>query len=157
MVTDEEIIFPDVDLDLAGKPVKVSEYRFIDGMKVASLARPLLVDMAYLFSHAADGPESLSLTLINDMFGKYPDLMVELIAISTGEDPDWIASLSDEYGQLLLMTWWRVNSAFFTRRLVTEMVARRQAETLQKNQAAEDAKREELTKQALDLVESPPG
>ncbi len=40
------------------------------------------------------------------------------MTISTGRPVEWIESLSDRDGQTLSMTFWRVNSGFFMRRLV---------------------------------------
>ncbi len=151
---EEEILFPDIDLELDGHPVKISEYRFIDGMKVNVLARLMLVDLAALFSTAGADHDAISMPALNAIFGQHAEVVLELIALSTGENPLWIADLSDDDGQLLLMTWWRVNSAFFTRRLVADMVARRETEALQKTQAEEDARQETLHQQALDLAES---
>ena len=43
---------------------------------------------------------------------------IELISLSTGQPIPWIEGLRDRDGQALSMTFWRVNSGFFTRRLV---------------------------------------
>jgi len=119
------------------------------------MAQPLLKDMGELFAGMAEGSDPVDLAAINALFCKDPALIVELIALSTGEQKDWIEGLSDEDGQLLMMTWWRVNKDFFVRRLVTGMVARRQAAELQASLAAEDVLREGLIAQALDLAGSP--
>ena len=152
--TEEEILFPDVDLEFDGQPVKVSEYCFVDGMKAARLAAPLLASMADLFALAEDDVELVSLQLLGDMFGQHPEAVVDLIALATGEDKAWIKKLSDADGQMLLQTWWRVNSAFFTRRLVTNMVAKRQVEEARVARAAEEEKQEKLKQDALDLAKS---
>jgi hypothetical protein len=126
-----DILLPDVELTMAGDPVIVREYRFVQGMQAQALAKPLLDDLAAVFlpDDAPDGDDAAQaegiLNALGEIFGRHPHLMVKLLAMSTGKPADWIESLNDEDGQTLLLTWWGVNKDFFARRLTTYLVARR--------------------------------
>lgn len=125
-----EILLPDADLTLAGEAVTVREYRFKEGLKVQTLAKPLLADLSALFlgmdetDPLPDEADTMLLTL-SEIFARHESLMSRIISISIDREPAWVDALSDSEGQTLLMIWWRVNRDFFVRRLTTQLVARR--------------------------------
>ena len=126
MAEDLETLFPDADLILNGEPVTVREYRFLDGLKVAAMAQSLMAGLADLFLEET-APEAFDFAALEAVFGSMPGLLVELLSISTGKPQAWIETLSDDDGHTLMMTWWRVNSGFFVRRLAAPLVARQRA------------------------------
>ena len=58
---------------------------------------------------------------IEQIFIRNIDALITLLSMVTGKEEGWIKALNDREGQLLVMTFWTVNSGFFTRRLVTNI------------------------------------
>lgn len=113
-MSDAEILFPDETIEVGGKSVTVREFRYVEGLKAAAIARPFLAGLrAFISEREEIDPESL-----DALIGVHSDVWVQLISISTREPIDWLVNLSDEDGLELSMTFWRVNASFFTRRLV---------------------------------------
>ncbi len=121
-----EILMPDQTLTLGtGDTVTVHEYRFMEGLQVDALAGAMIKRLQDLFLAAEDAPHTFRLQDLAAVFGEQPKIMAALIALACSRDQSWVESLSDQDGQLLMLTWWNVNRSFFVRRLVTELGARR--------------------------------
>lgn len=128
MADDLEILAPDVTLELAGEAVTVMEYRFLTGLQADAMMKPFRQALVALFANARPG--DFDYAELAAVFGRYPVLVRDLIALSIQRPPDWVAQLSDDDGQTLLMTWWRVNSHFFVQRLAPDILARRDPSVL---------------------------
>lgn len=111
--SDAEILFPDEMVTVEGEELLVREFRYLEGLRAIALARPLLQGLAELL----EGGEIDALGL-DGLISEHHQAWIELIAISTGKPQAWIEGLRDRDGQALSMAFWRVNSAFFMRRLV---------------------------------------
>ena len=110
---DAEILFPDETLEIAGETIKVREFRYLEGLRAIALARPLLQGLAELLEQG-----ELDALALDGLIAEHFTAWIALMAISTGKDEAWIEGLRDRDGQTLSMTFWRVNSGFFMRRLV---------------------------------------
>lgn len=116
----------------SGELVTVREYGgFMEGMRVDAIAAPLMHELGDLFERMSNG-EQFSLQALSGAFGAHPQAMAQLLAMACDRDREWVESLSDDDGQLLLMVWWSVNQGFFLRRLVKEKMAREVAADMQK-------------------------
>ena len=131
--TDAEILDPDVTVTvddretswietapLNGREVTVCEFNMFQGMRLGQVAAPLLDDLAAAIQRDATGP---TLEQLAAAFGRHREIVLELLAISTGEPVDWLAELPDRDGQVLLMTLWQVNQDFFVQRLLTRKLS----------------------------------
>jgi hypothetical protein len=101
----------------------VKEYRFLVGLQVDAIVKPLRQQLVDLFTDDETG--DFDYAELAAVFGKYPGLVRDLIALSVDRPAAWVQQLSDPDGQVLLMTWWKVNSHFFAHRLAPEILARR--------------------------------
>ncbi|GEK71599.1 MULTISPECIES: DUF6631 family protein [Halomonas] len=109
---DPEILFPDETLCICGEEIRVHEFRFAEGLRAIALARPILSALREI-PEGEDDPE-----LVDHVLADHLDAWLALIAMSTDKDVAWVRSLPDADGQSLSMVFWRVNGAFFMRRLV---------------------------------------
>lgn len=117
--------------------VTVREYGgFLEGMRVDAIAAPMLEDLRQLFDTLANGGD-FSIQALSSALGSHPEVMVKLLAISCDKPEEWITSLSDDDGQLLLMVWWSANQSFFLRRLAKDRMARQAAEEVQASRDGE--------------------
>lgn len=114
---DLDVLLPDRDIEIGGEQVTVREFSFVQGLKAEPLVRPMVADLQALFAEDAD--EVVEFSRLAEVFGRHAEAFLGLIALSCGRPSDWLERLSDGDGQLLAMTFWTVNSRFFTRRLVT--------------------------------------
>jgi len=120
-----EVLIAEQTLTLAcGEQVRVHEYTFMEGLRVDALAGAMIKRLQDLFLASAGDGADFRLQDLAAVFGEEPRLMSALLAIACGREPAWVEGLSDQDGQLLILTWWNVNRHFFVRRLVTELGAR---------------------------------
>jgi len=112
---------PDTTLTVAGRKITVREYGFFEGLEVADRAAPFIADMHV---QCADG--TLTYSRIRRLFGKHRAIVVEIAAQASGVEPEWLQALSPSDAELLMSTWFAVNSGFFVHELVVEMQVQRQ-------------------------------
>ena len=127
-----EILAPDMELTIAGEPITVHEYRFLEGMQAQQVAPGFFDAITELFLTQPE--QAQDLTALADLFARHADDVTRLMAMASGQTPDWVSGLSDLDGQMLMMSWWQVNAGFFTRRLIAaaaQQMGRQQAEASQ--------------------------
>jgi hypothetical protein len=111
-------------VEVGSETVTVREFTFREGMSVAPVARPILADFQELVERQAEGTEDLAAGDILQVMEAHPDAWFRLIAQACGRDPDWVAALPEGAGTRLGIVFWRLNAAFFTRRLVSGALAK---------------------------------
>lgn len=120
---DLQILHPEVRVQVAGREVVVREYGFIEGLRLRPTVQPLLDDLYALMKG-----RSLELEQIIVVLGKHADLVAKLISIAADVDGDFLNSLTQRDGQLLMMAWWSVNGPFYLSALVDRAAAEQLAE-----------------------------
>lgn len=110
----EELIAPDSSITIGDEKIEVRAFRFLEGLRATAIARPLIDDMRKLFQ----GEDDIAPNALLDLFGKHAEIWVQLVAISTRREVDWVKALGDIEGTTLLMTFWGINKSFFTTRLI---------------------------------------
>lgn len=110
---DEVIISPASQIVINGEEITINEIDYIQGLKMHHAIQPMLDDMAKVFTN-----ENTDFTAMAGVFADHIDVVNKMIMITTGKDESLFKNLSDEDGQYLLMTFWMVNTGFFTRRIV---------------------------------------
>ncbi len=122
-----EVLFPDVTLNVrdpdTGKRISITvrEFRFLEGLKVRSVARPLVAALADVVGTSDD----LEFELVDAALAESADAWIALVAAATGREPDWIGRLNDADGDAVAEAMWSANRDFLLRRVVTEVVARK--------------------------------
>jgi hypothetical protein len=115
-----EVIHPERVIQIKGEDITVNEIDFLQGLTAGPLARPLIKDMSTCFEEKG---EAITLEEIGQLFSLHREIVFQLMSMVSGKDRDWIMSLNDSDGQTLMLTFWRVNSGFFVRRLLTRKLA----------------------------------
>lgn len=111
-MSDAEILFGDEGtVTISGEPVAVRELRWAEGMRAMPKLAPIVEAVRNLVANGDSDADQFSALLTDN-----PDAWQALICASTGREPDWVASLSDQDGLTLQAAAWRANAAFFMRR-----------------------------------------
>jgi len=131
-----------------GREVVVREYRaFLEGLKVDAIAQRFEADLADTLAALDTAGDNLLLH-ISAAFGRHAATLVELLLLATDLSEADIAALDDDDGQLLLATWWALNSHFFMRRVTRAVLTQRVA---RERQADNDRKLAKYREQAKSL------
>lgn len=114
---DLDILYPEQRATIAGRAVVMREYSFAETLQlaqpIAALSDALTgVAMAQAF-HDMDS--------LRGAFGAQGDAMLTLIAAACDQPRPWVAQLSGNDGESLMLMWWGVNYAFFLRRVLTSV------------------------------------
>jgi hypothetical protein len=111
---DIDILAPDLEIEIKNEKVVVRELTFGEQLRHAQALADITEALRGLMK-----PGSVDdLGGVVDALEARGDSLTQLMAVSTGKDAAWIASLSGEAGETLMLTWWRANQHFFIRRLV---------------------------------------
>lgn len=110
---DPEILFPDEMVTIGGEQIEVREFRYLEGLRAIALAKPLIAELAKLLEGG-----DIDAIALDALIANHYQAWIEMISMSTGKPVSWVEELRDRDGQALGMTFWRVNSGFFMRRLV---------------------------------------
>lgn len=114
--TDLDILMPNRTVIIGGKDVVVREYGFYEGGRLAPFTAPIIASLKEIIREKQD----VQITDLLQLTYKHIDEMLELLAIATGEDKDWIAALPQKDGATLATVWWGVNGPFCVETAVVE-------------------------------------
>lgn len=135
---DLKVLHPDATLTI-GKPrrdITVREFRFIEGLRMQVLAKPIVEDMVEMFG--STDIEKIGLDQLGELFAKHQDALVAMMCVSADVDEAFIEALDDADGQALFLTFWQVNLLFFVRRLLAKRKERSRAGKTVKPPTAND-------------------
>lgn len=121
-VTELATLIPDGVVQLSMERITVRPYGFMEGMQMDVICGPLITALQALFVDRDENSE-FSMAELSAVLGRHRDMVSEMIAASVDRPLEWVLSLDDSDGQLLLLTWWAVNKDFFVRRLVQKLAA----------------------------------
>ena len=125
------VLFPDLDVPIhdpdTGEAVTVTvrELRFLEGLRLAAVVRPLIE--AFAGSVCAGADIEIDESTIAAAFTDHAEAWLACLAQATGRDAGWLARLSDRDGQALSAAMWDANGDFFGRRLIEAVRRRRKA------------------------------
>lgn len=111
---DLDILFPDIEITMAGKKFYMRELRFAQQLQYNHLIQPIaceLDDLCWEKIEVEDIPDALLSRVCNQ-----GDNLTQLISVCCSQPVTWINSLSPSDGEDLILYWWSVNQAFFIRR-----------------------------------------
>lgn len=103
----------DETITLQGEVVTIHELTYVEAVKATALARPILDQLKGFIEGGQLETGNLEIIL-----AEHADNWMELLALATGREIEWIAQLSDTDGLCLMMAFWRVNGNLFIRRLM---------------------------------------
>lgn len=123
------ILLPEQELMLAGVKVVVHEYTLAEQLKHRATLKVLSQGFKDALNAAPNA--DVSLDMLYDFLGDNTETVLAAVSIACHQPVEWVAALTGDDSEALLMTWWGVNAPFFTRdalkgdmeRLVKERLA----------------------------------
>lgn len=120
---DLEILHPERVLEIAGVKVTMREYGFVEGMRLAGTAAPVVHDLASIGGADLEGG-MLQYARLQAVFSQHVDAVTAMVAQACDQSVAWVQGLDDADGQALLLAWWAANGPFFVRRVLLELQMR---------------------------------
>lgn len=114
---DLAVLYPELPDTVAGVPVVMREYTFVEGMQHGVQIAAVTAAFRKVMSESG----APSLEQMDAAFAVCVDEVMHLVALACDQPEKWVRSLNDEDGRQLRAMWWAVNAHFFARR-VTESV-----------------------------------
>ncbi|MFG0742917.1 DUF6631 family protein [Providencia sp. TYF-12] len=112
------ILLPERTLTLAGKEVVVHEYTLAEQLKYRAPLKAISDGFKALMLNSPDA--EVTLDELYDLMGTLANEVIQVAAVSCSESVEWVSALTGEDSDALLMVWWGVNAAFFTRSALRE-------------------------------------
>lgn len=133
-----ETLHPERELVLAGRVITVREYGFMEGTRLAPLAKPF---QDLLYHRIADSDTPPGFESVSELFEACPDLVATLVAhacvditlpkaeqqLQHAELVEFIDTLDDRDGYLLFLAWWLANINFFIQRALRRAAEEKRA------------------------------
>lgn len=110
---------PELTLTIADREITIREYSMVEGMRLRVQIKPFTEALGKLFERGEFLVED-----VMDLVAEHFDLARIAIARSAGVDVEWIATLDDADGDLLLNAWWGVCGPFFVRPILRRLTER---------------------------------
>lgn len=126
--SDLKVLFPEVDVKLKGKDMRVKPFGFGQLARVARLVRPIaqaLLDSHIMTIERESGSDISTIKIDSDFIPKLfvildtaAEPLMELLAFAIGQPRSWLDDLPADEGVNLAMKAWEVNSDFFASRVM---------------------------------------
>ncbi|AMV00332.1 DUF6631 family protein [Xanthomonas citri] len=127
-IAELDVLAPQRDVPAGGRIVTVREYGYFEGLRLLPQIKPFLDDLQVQFT----GASAPTVDAIAELLATHVDLVQQLVAratvpaqpdayamdIAIGQQVQWMEALNEAEGDLLVLTWWMVNSPFFIRRVL---------------------------------------
>lgn len=122
-VDDLQVLHPEREMEIAGVKVTMREYGFVEGMRLAATAAPVVHDLSIITGDAKDDG-LLEYARLQAVFADHVDAITGMVAQACDQPREWVETLGDADGQTLLFAWWAVNGPFFVRRVLVALQMR---------------------------------
>lgn len=116
--SEEQILFPNAELEIGGDQVTVREFGFMESLKLEPLATPIIDALAGI----AQDWESVTEKEVLYVIAEHDLAYAKLIAASIDRPLEFVQGLDDADGMAVASTFWRVNQGFFVRRLLRKIL-----------------------------------
>lgn len=116
---DLQIMHPDLTTTIAGQKITVREYGFVEGLRLRSLAQPLL-DALHAKVAVGRFPE---LEEIIAILGDNAEAVAQLIAAAADVEVEWLHGLNQREGHQLMLLWWTANGPFYVKNVFDRIMA----------------------------------
>ncbi|HBR6621700.1 Uncharacterised protein [Klebsiella pneumoniae] len=122
-MTDElNILIPDRTLTICGVEVTVHEYTLAEQLQHR---QPLkAISEGFMDAMNAKPDAEVSIDELYDVLGANWDAVLQAVAVSCGRSVEWVAGLTGDDSESLLLIWWGVNADFFTRNAIRPALTR---------------------------------
>lgn len=121
---DLAVLFPDRHSTIAGVPVTMREYSFLESLE----HHACIAAFSDAITGIALAGDFADLDSLRSAFGQCRDQVIELIALACDQPVAWVRGLGADDGEALMMLWWGVNAHFFLRRVLLSVQLRKQRE-----------------------------
>ncbi|SEI99733.1 hypothetical protein SAMN04244572_02386 [Azotobacter beijerinckii] len=115
---DLEVLHPERTAVIAGRKITVREYGFVEGLRLQPKAEPIVAALQGFI-----GVEGTILDAVLAVAAEHADAVVHLLAVAADVEDEWVESLGQADGHLLLMMWWGANGPFYLRRAALQWLA----------------------------------
>lgn len=125
---DLKVLFPTVEMNVAGKDLKLHPFQFGKLARVAKLVKPIvqgLLMSGILTMTRVDGSNETKFSLANDFVPKLFELtddagepLMQLIAFAVDQPRVWLDTVEADEGIVLAQKVWEVNADFFVKRVM---------------------------------------
>lgn len=123
---DLDILHPERTATIGGQRIRVREYEFAEGLRLRPYLQPLLDD---LHQQMVKADRRLCIEEIVGLLGSHADIVVTAIAKAADREPEWVAGLTQDEGDLLMAMWWGANGPFLERTVLRRVILEQQAAT----------------------------
>lgn len=122
MADELDILMPERTLQVNGVSLTVHEYTLAEQLQHR---RPLKAISEGLMEAMNAKPDAeVSIEELFDVLGNHWEAVLQAVAIACDQTPEWVAALTGEESESLLLTWWGVNADFFTRSAIRPALER---------------------------------
>jgi hypothetical protein len=121
-MSDLSILFPTHHLDIGGRTVSISPFKFGQLPKAMSKAKTVFGHLAELVSKK-EGNQSLDISLVMSAMEIGGDDLIDLITMCSNVDREFIELLSMDEGIKLTGAFLEVNLSFFVQKVLPEFQA----------------------------------
>lgn len=122
-MTDElNILIPDRTLTICGVQVTVHEYTLAEQLQHRQQLKA--ISEGFMGAMNAKPDAEVSIDELYDVLGANWDAVLQAVAVSCGRSVEWVAGLTGDDSESLLLIWWGVNAAFFTRNAIRPALTR---------------------------------
>ncbi|MDP8171615.1 hypothetical protein QJU96_10005 [Pasteurella skyensis] len=113
------VLFPDLDLKINGEKITIKEYTLMQQLQHRDKLMPFVESIR---STLSEDEAEFNLDALIACLSEHSENVIELIALSINKPSDYVANLTGEEAENLMMAWWTVNSDFFTRKAVQPLL-----------------------------------
>ena len=113
------VLHPELEITVAGRALVVREYGLVEGLRLRAQLKPFTEALHAQFERGDALVED-----VMDLIAEHWDSLRGAVATSAGVEADWIDSLGDADGDLLLNAWWGVCGPFFVRQILRRAAER---------------------------------
>lgn len=110
-----KIMAPEQRAVVFDRVVEMREPTFLEAIEL----EPQLVPVIEEISSAIDAQGTVEYGAFARMVHRHRDVLVTMMALCGGVEPEWVSKLSDADGQRFSALFWAVNRHFFGRRIRT--------------------------------------
>lgn len=114
---DLNVLFPNHRIFINGKQLTVQEYTFVEWLQLRQQYAVFINKFTALMTEHDD-------VLVDDVLAFFEDEFADvqgLILASIGQSADFLAKVSANEMESLMLTWWQVNKHFFMKSVVRAM------------------------------------
>lgn len=100
-----------IEIQVGGRTIRVRELTWLEGLELQAEAPELISEMS------AAVAKNAPVSALEGLIVRHRAALLNVMAKACGADLDWLSTLPDADGMMLMYAWWQANTYFFARRL----------------------------------------